>query len=92
MRDSTSLIKVDLVEAVVQQEWFTRALLDDEYDATLVLAHMDWHDRLVTVLQNAIREKVGAHMPLVFATGHTLYRGFKQLDDLAVSFEAGRYP
>jgi hypothetical protein len=30
-------------------------------------------------------------MPVLFLTGHTHYRGYKQLDDTTISFEAGHY-
>lgn len=85
------LIHVDDVKHVIQQDWFIDALMEERYDAILILAHMDLVNPLVDVIRTAIRHQIGDGTPIVFITGHTHYRGFKHLDDLAVSFEAGRY-
>ena len=87
-------IEIQKVQETVQEQWFLDALLGEDYDAILVLAHMDLVDPCVNVLQTAIRdtlEEKTATTPIVFATGHTHYRGVKQLEDLTLTFEAGRY-
>jgi len=84
-------IEIEKVQTTVEQQWFLDALKEEDYDAILVLAHMDLVDPLVEVIRSAIRDSIGDDMPLVFVTGHTHYRGIKQLDDLALTFEAGRY-
>lgn len=84
-------IEIEKVQTTVEQQWFLDALAEEDYDAILVLAHMDLVDPLVGVIRSAIRDSIGDDMPLVFVTGHTHYRGIKQLDDLALTFEAGRY-
>lgn len=91
MRDATPLVNIQRVEDVVQQLWFQKALKEEHYDAILVLAHMDLVDPLVDVIRSAIRKQIGDGMPVVFITGHTHYRGIKQLEDLSMSFEAGNY-
>jgi 2',3'-cyclic-nucleotide 2'-phosphodiesterase (5'-nucleotidase family) len=86
------LIHIQNVEDVVQQQWFLDALNKvEEYDAILILAHMDLVDPLVTVILQAIRDQVGPGVPVQFVTGHTHYRGYDQLDPMSMSVEAGRY-
>jgi len=84
-------IEIEKVQTTVKQQWFSDALTEEEYDAILVLAHMDLVDPLVDVLRKAIRGIIGENTPIVFLTGHTHHRGYKQLEDLTVTFEAGRY-
>mmetsp|Transcript_8693 Transcript_8693/g.10163 ORF Transcript_8693/g.10163 Transcript_8693/m.10163 type:complete len:691 (+) Transcript_8693:147-2219(+) len=94
MRDSVAPdagIVVEDVEKVVKKDWFLQALSEKNYDAILVLAHMDLVDPLVEVIRSAIRTHIGEGTPVVFITGHTHYRGVKQLDDLTMTFEAGRF-
>lgn len=83
--------EVEKVEDVVESDWFVQELQKGGFDAILVLAHMDVENPLVYLLLDAIRGIVGDEMPIQFVTGHTHYRGFKELDQMAVSFEAGRY-
>lgn len=52
---------------------------------------MDLVDPLVEKLRLAIRNHIGDGTPIVFITGHTHYRGVKQLEDLTMTFEAGKY-
>jgi 2',3'-cyclic-nucleotide 2'-phosphodiesterase (5'-nucleotidase family) len=89
--DATDQVLVQTVEETVSQSWFHDALRLERYDAILVLAHMDLTDNLVTVIQESIRKLIGQGTPVVFVTGHTHYRGVKQLEDLTVTIEAGRY-
>ena len=87
-------IEIQKVQETVKEQWFLDALLGEDYDAILVLAHMDLVDPCVNVIQTAIRDTLNektATTPIVFATGHTHYRGVKQLEDLTLTFEAGRY-
>ena len=92
LRDPSDMVEIAKVEEVVRQEWFQNALKNESYDAVLVLAHMDLKDPLVYTILEAIRKVVGDDtLPVQFITGHTHYRGSKQLDDYAASVEAGRY-
>lgn len=81
---------VDKVEEVVKKSWFID-LLHEKFDAIVVLAHMDVNDPLAHIILKAIRAVCGEEVPVQFVTGHTHYRGFKQLDNKSVSFEAGHY-
>jgi hypothetical protein len=91
MAGACDQITVEKVENTVKQRWFANALKNEDYDAIMILAHMDLVDPLVDVIRKAIRSHVGKHMPIQFITGHTHYRGYSVLDDLSTSFEAGRY-
>jgi len=84
-------IEVEKVESAVAQTWFLNALKQEHYDAILVLAHMDLLDPLVETICGAIRDAIGDDMPVVFITGHTHYRGVRQLEDATMTFEAGRF-
>ncbi|KAG7374210.1 calcineurin-like phosphoesterase [Nitzschia inconspicua] len=91
MPDATTLVKIQQVEDAVQESWFQNVLTVEHYDAILVLAHMDLVDPLIEVIRSAIRKRVGDGIPIVFITGHTHYRGVQQLEDLTMTFEAGKY-
>jgi 2',3'-cyclic-nucleotide 2'-phosphodiesterase (5'-nucleotidase family) len=91
MEDFCDTINVADVRDVVKSQWFLDALINEEYTAVLVLAHMDKDDPLVTVILEATRNVVGPSFPIQFITGHTHYRGQTQLDPFSTSFEAGRY-
>jgi len=83
---------VSTVQDTVREEWFQEALRKDDYNAILVLAHMDCEDPLLTdVLLPSIRRIVGPDKPILFLAGHTHRRCFVQLDDNAASLEAGRF-
>ena len=84
-------IEIEKVQTTVTQQWFVDALIKEDYDAILVLAHMDLVDPLVDVIRSAIRDNIGDDTPVVFVTGHTHYRGVKQLENNTMTFEAGRY-
>lgn len=84
-------IGIETVQSAVAQRWFLNALKQEHYDAILVLAHMDLVDPLVETICGAIRDAIGDGMPVVFITGHTHYRGVRQLEDTTMTFEAGRY-
>mmetsp|Transcript_1080 Transcript_1080/g.2412 ORF Transcript_1080/g.2412 Transcript_1080/m.2412 type:complete len:717 (-) Transcript_1080:421-2571(-) len=84
-------IEIEHVQTAVAKQWFVDALTKEDYDAVLVLAHMDLVDPLVQVIRTAVREQIGEEIPVVFVTGHTHYRGVKQFDDRTITFEAGRY-
>lgn len=83
--------KVLRVQDVVAEEWFHSVLREEEYDAILILAHMDYEDELVSVIQMAIREMVGPSMPIQFINGHSHRRGSAQLDSTSAAMEAGHF-
>jgi 2',3'-cyclic-nucleotide 2'-phosphodiesterase (5'-nucleotidase family) len=85
------LTRVRTVQQVVREEWFQSVLQKGNFDAILVLAHMDYRDDLVTVILQGIREIVGPEIPVQFINGHSHIRGFQSLDERAVSFEAGHF-
>ena len=89
--ENCPITAVESVNKTVQSKWFTDVLQRGSFDAILVLAHMDVQDPLVYTILDAIRQLVSDNMPVLFITGHTHYRGFVELDENAISFEAGRY-
>ncbi|CAB9515977.1 5'-nucleotidase [Seminavis robusta] len=97
MQDASSLVTVETVESVVEEPWFVDVVTNanneptGDYDAILIMAHMDVKDELVTVLLDKIRSLVGDHMPVQFLTGHTHFRRIETLDAASVSFEAGKF-
>jgi len=93
MKDHCANTQVEKVEKVVNSTWFTNALNgnEGEFDAILVLAHMDVMDKLVSVILDRIRFICGNDMPVQFITGHTHIRSFHEMDSYSTSFEAGRY-
>ena len=65
-----------------------------EFDAILVLAHMDCLHSLVKVILDGIRSALPPHkreIPIQFVTGHTHRRCHSRLDAFAETFEAGRF-
>lgn len=92
MKDSAETVTVKDVEAVVEEKWFVTAVTSTaDYDAVMVLAHMDVRDPLCQVILNKIRTLVGFDMPVQFITGHTHRRDYQVFDPQSASFEAGRY-
>lgn len=89
MTNPSQILDVKKVEEVVNQGWFERRLKNDEYDAILILAHMDNKDPLIHVILSAIRKHVGEDMPVQFITGHTHLRAFEKVDLWSYAFEAG---
>jgi Calcineurin-like phosphoesterase len=85
------LVHVKKVEDVLKEDWFRVALREHNYDAIVVLAHMDNDDRRVDVILHAIREHVDACMPVQFLTGHTHQRKVREIqrDHFSRAFEAG---
>lgn len=82
--------KIDMVEEVVNEGWFKEALRDEEYDAIMVLAHMDFEDHLIDVINDAIRSSgVGDDMPIQFIAGHTHKRDQRRIGLWTDSYEAG---
>ena len=81
------------MQDTVQEEWFVQVVQNtNAYDAIVVLAHMDCQDPLLAnVLLPSFRTLAGRTVPIVFLAGHTHRRCFVQLDDHAVSLEAGRF-
>jgi 5'-nucleotidase, C-terminal domain len=82
---------VERVQDVIQQEWFRSALVEEHFDAILVLAHMDCVDPLVFAILESIRSIVGCEMPIQFLTGHSHRRCFEATDPASSSMEAGRF-
>jgi 2',3'-cyclic-nucleotide 2'-phosphodiesterase (5'-nucleotidase family) len=86
-----NITRVRRVQQVVREEWFQSVLKKGNFNAIMVLAHMDYRDVLVTVILDAIREIVGVDIPVQFINGHSHVRGFQALDENAVAFEAGHF-
>ena len=93
MQYHCEMTEVEDVEKVVNDTWFIDVVggKQGNFDAILVLAHMDDEDPLVDVILAKIREICGDNMPVQFITGHTHQRKFHQIDPFSTSFEAGRY-
>jgi len=87
------ITEVKDVEKVVNDTWFIDVVggKQGNFDAILVLAHMDALDPLVDVILGKIREICGDTMPVQFITGHTHQRKFREIDQFSTSFEAGRF-
>jgi 2',3'-cyclic-nucleotide 2'-phosphodiesterase (5'-nucleotidase family) len=83
--------QVILVQDAVKEDWFRSVLRHEDYDAILVLAHMDYEDELVSVVHQAIRNIVGPSMPIQFINGHSHRRGSAQLDNSSAAMEAGHF-
>lgn len=69
MTDNTDVVTVQTVESMVSSPWFLSALMDEEYDAIVVLAHMDYQDPLIDVILRGIRARVSSQLPIQFLTG-----------------------
>ena len=92
MEDPCDEISVSNVEKEVKEKWFQNALKNEDYDAVLVLAHMDHEDSAVHAIRQAIRGITNKpKLPIQFITGHTHIRAVSYPDDYSSSFEAGRY-
>jgi hypothetical protein len=76
---------VEHVQDVVQQDWFRNVLVNEHYDAILVLAHMDCVDPLVYVILESIRSMVGSDMPVQLVTGHSHRRCCEATDPASSS-------
>jgi 2',3'-cyclic-nucleotide 2'-phosphodiesterase (5'-nucleotidase family) len=82
----------DVQQVVSHETWFSQAVsATDDYDAILVLAHMDVRDELVSTILSALRKYAGDGMPVQFVTGHTHTRDYAVLDRASTSVEAGKY-
>ena len=82
------------VQDTVKEEWFIKAIQDEEYDSIMVLSHMDVNDPLVKVIKDAIRANSAddkKQMPIQFITGHTHIRAETKIDAYSHSFEAGAF-
>ena len=92
MSDAVSMVKVEPVEEVIVSKWFREALVNEKFDAILVLAHMHVTDELVYVLLEGIREVVGVKIPVQFVTGHSHIRAYENAtDECSSSIESGRF-
>lgn len=92
MQNAVKKVKVEPVEEVIVSKWFRSALVDEQFDAILVLAHMHFQDELVQVLLEGIREVVGLKVPVQFITGHSHIRAYDNSTGVcSTSFEAGKY-
>jgi hypothetical protein len=76
MENPSETIQVQSVQEVVQQDWFLDALTKNDYDAVVVLAHMDHESPLIEHMHNNIRAHVDTRMPIQFITGHTHKRKY----------------
>eukprot|EP00290_Baffinella_frigidus_P011167 CAMPEP_0180145142 /NCGR_PEP_ID=MMETSP0986-20121125/17459_1 /TAXON_ID=697907 /ORGANISM="non described non described, Strain CCMP2293" /LENGTH=564 /DNA_ID=CAMNT_0022089393 /DNA_START=72 /DNA_END=1766 /DNA_ORIENTATION=+ len=91
MLNNCKAVKVSKVEEAVTEPWFSEALdAASGVDAIVVLVHMDVADVLIDTILRAIRAKVPI-ASVVFLAGHTHYRGYRLVDNRAVSMESGKY-
>ena len=90
-QNNCPITTIESVSEIVNSDWFTNVLLDGNFDAIMVLAHMGYDDPLVDILLDRIRLLCGSNMPVQFITGHTHIRANRQIDTYSSSFEAGRY-
>ena len=86
------LTYVQPVQETIEEEWFANVVKQKNYDAVLVLAHMDYADELVGVLHRAIRRvSQRSDIPIQFINGHSHRRGATTWDLFAASMEAGHF-
>ncbi|KAL3910632.1 MAG: hypothetical protein SGILL_007616 [Bacillariaceae sp.] len=71
MENPSETIEVERIADVVEKEWFIDALAENEYDAIVVMAHVDQESPNAHTIYKAIRSHVDAKMPIQFITGHT---------------------
>ena len=90
-QNNCEITTVQEVETVVNEDWFQNILSEGDFDAILVLAHLDAFDPLVDVILGKIREICGDNMPVQFITGHSHRRKYNEPDAFSSSFEAGHY-
>lgn len=93
--ESADGITVTDVQDVMEEGWFTSLFASckhqPQFDAVVVLSHMDVRDELVTLLLSKLRKLCGETMVVQFITGHTHIRSFAELDSHSSSIEAGRF-
>jgi hypothetical protein len=76
MHSPSETIQVVRVQDAIQQDWFLDAITQTQYDAIVVMAHMDNEDSLTDTIYNRIRSNVDPKMPIQFITGHTHERRY----------------
>ena len=88
-------LSVAEINDITQEGWFSSLFASckhqPQFDAIVVLAHMDVKDELVSLLLSELRKLCGDDMVVQFITGHTHMRSFVQLDAHSSSIEAGRF-
>ncbi len=93
--ESADGITVTDVQDVMEEGWFTSLFASckhqPQFNAVVVLSHMDVRDELVTLLLSKLRKLCGETMVVQFITGHTHIRSFAELDSHSSSIEAGRF-
>ncbi|OEU21814.1 Metallo-dependent phosphatase, partial [Fragilariopsis cylindrus CCMP1102] len=78
MERPSSTIQVVPVEETIEEDWFRDILLKQKYnyDAIIVMAHMDTDDPLIDLIYEKIRSYVDPKMPIQFINGHSHTRSF----------------
>ena len=69
MTDNTDFVYVEAVASMLTSDWFVAALTQEEYDAVVVLAHMDYAEPLIDDILQGIRAHVSPGLPIQFLTG-----------------------
>jgi hypothetical protein len=78
------------VEQTVEEEWFQRAILDDEVDLFLVVGHVPVHSPEYNAVFAAIRA-IHPNTPIQFFGGHYHIRDCAQYDSNAYGLASGRF-
>jgi len=68
---SSETIQVLKIEDIIQQRWFRDALKENDYDAIVVMAHMDIDSPSINTIYTQIRSKVDPQMPIQFIAGRS---------------------
>ena len=93
--ESAAGLTVADVQDVIKEGWFTSLFASckhqPQFEAVVVLSHMDVRDELVTLLLAEFRKLCGEEMVVQFITGHTHIRSWAELDSHSSSIEAGRF-
>lgn len=91
MNDNTDVVTIVTVEDTLKSDWFKDALLNENYDAIVVLFHIDFEDPLINTFLQGIRSIKGDKIPVQFLTGHSHLQGYNEPDAYSSTLEAGYY-
>ncbi|QDS75466.1 hypothetical protein FKW77_004277 [Venturia effusa] len=81
---------VQPVGETIKEEWFQKAIRDQEVDLILVYGHVGLRMKEYETLYKTIRAQRW-DTPIVLLGGHTHVRDFRKYDSKAVGLESGRY-
>ncbi|KIW08088.1 uncharacterized protein PV09_01028 [Verruconis gallopava] len=81
---------VQPVKETVKEEWFQKAIRDEDVDLILIFGHVAIRSPEYDTIFKEIRS-VQWDMPVAFLGGHTHIRDYKKYDSKSFALESGRY-